>query len=132
MVARKNMSAPSDFQFVDSPASYSAPKTRVVRVPRKIHSKRTLLKSLAQRLQLPGWFGGNWDALEDSLRDLTWLPEEESVAIVHEDLPFGRGESRGIYLEILRSAMNHWREHGGRQFVVVLPSSAKSALSADG
>jgi lysozyme family protein len=120
-----------NFQFVDIPASYSAPKTRVARLPKRIRSKRTLLKSLAQRLQLPGWFGGNWDALEDALRDLSWLPEGEAVAIVHDDLPFGRGESRGIYLAILSSAMNHWRERGDRQFVAVFPGSAQTAMLSD-
>ncbi len=122
------MASLSDFQFAGVPASYSAAKTRIVRLPKGIRSKRILFKALAQRLQLPGWFGGNWDALEDSLRDLSWLPQGEAVAVVHEDLPFGNGESRGIYLAILRSVVQHWREHGDRQFAVVFPSSVKSAL----
>lgn len=122
------MASLSDFQFADVPASYSAEKTRIVRLPKRIRSKRTLFKALAQRLQLPGWFGGNWDALEDSLRDLSWLPQGEAVAVVHEDLPFGHGESRGIYLAILRSVVQHWRERSDRQFAVVFPSSVKSAL----
>lgn len=125
------MFASHDFQFADDPASYAAEKTRIIRLPGGIRSKRTLLKCLAQRLQLPGWFGGNWDALEDSLRDLTWLPEGEGVAIVHEDLPFGKGASRGVYLEILRSAIDHWRKRGDRPFVAVFPGSVQSAVSAD-
>lgn len=37
------------------------------------HDKRTLLARLAAQLDFPSGFGGNWDALSDSLRDLSWL-----------------------------------------------------------
>jgi hypothetical protein len=29
---------------------------------------------IAAALHFPDWFGGNWDALADSLADLSWLP----------------------------------------------------------
>ncbi|WP_421570886.1 barstar family protein [Stenotrophomonas sp. PD6] len=37
------------------------------------HDKRTLLARIAAQLDFPSSFGGNWDALSDSLRDLSWL-----------------------------------------------------------
>lgn len=119
------MSSTPHFEFQDDPAAYSATGACVVYLPTGIRSKQTLFKCLAQRLQLPGWFGGNWDALEDSLRDLTWLPEGQAVAIVHEDLPFGAGESRETYFAILKSAAEHWRGRGDRTFVVIFPGDAK-------
>ena len=36
--------------------------------------KRALLLRLASVLDLPAGRGGNWDALMDALRDLSWLP----------------------------------------------------------
>ncbi|MBY0267191.1 MAG: barstar family protein [Burkholderiales bacterium] len=40
---------------------------------RRVRSKRGLLAALARALQFPETFGGNWDALADSLQDLSWL-----------------------------------------------------------
>jgi RNAse (barnase) inhibitor barstar len=36
--------------------------------------KTTLLRRIAVALNFPDGFGRNWDALSDSLRDLSWLP----------------------------------------------------------
>lgn len=33
-----------------------------------------LFARVAARLRFPDWFGHNWDALQDCLRDLSWLP----------------------------------------------------------
>lgn len=33
-----------------------------------------LFARIAARLRFPDWFGHNWDALLDCLRDLSWLP----------------------------------------------------------
>ena len=106
-------------------------QTLIVRVPRGVRSKEKLLRILADKLRLPGYFGGNWDALEDALRDLTWLPAGRNVVIVHEDLPFGAGgENRGIYLAILKNAAEHWGANGQRAFQVVLPKSAEIAMKS--
>jgi hypothetical protein len=75
-----------------------------VRIPAGVRSKQKLLGILAERLRFSGYFGWNWDALEECLNDLCWLDEGQRVAIVHEDLPFGAGgEHRRTYLQILAS-----------------------------
>lgn len=43
---------------------------RDVRVVRAGHDKRSVLAGFASALDLPEWFGHNWDALVDALRDL--------------------------------------------------------------
>ena len=95
---------PLPFLYVDSPASYHDDAALIVRIPAGIRSKQKLLAILADRLRFPGYFGWNWDALEECLSDLSWLPADQRVAIVHDDLPFGSGgENRGIYQSILAS-----------------------------
>lgn len=37
-----------------------------------VRAKAALLDAIAKQLELPDWFGGNWDALNDSLTDLAW------------------------------------------------------------
>ena len=98
-------SPPLPFQFVDDPAAFRDDAALVVRIPAGIRSKQKLLGILADRLRFPGYFGWNWDALEECLNDLSWLGDGQRVAIVHEDLPFGAGgEHRQTYLQVLASA----------------------------
>ncbi len=42
-----------------------------VRVVRAGTDKRTVLSGFADSLDLPGWFGHNWDGLVDALRELS-------------------------------------------------------------
>ena len=94
------------------------PAALVVRIPRGIRSKEKLLAILADKLRFPRYFGYNWDALEECLRDLSWLPPHQAVTIVHEDLPFGEGgENRATYLDILTKAA----AAQGERWRVILP-----------
>ncbi|MFD4134023.1 barstar family protein [Streptomyces goshikiensis] len=38
-----------------------------------VRSKAALMRRCGDALRVPGWFGGNWDALADALIDLSWL-----------------------------------------------------------
>jgi hypothetical protein len=96
----------SPFTFVDDPASYKPADTLVVRVPWTARGKEKLLGMLAQRLQFPSYFGWNWDALEECLRDLSWL-DVPQVSIVHESLPLSpRGNQLQTYLHVLAAAIS--------------------------
>ena len=44
--------------------------------------KDDALARLAAALRFPSWFGGNWDALADSLADLSWLPAHGYVLLL--------------------------------------------------
>jgi RNAse (barnase) inhibitor barstar len=90
----------------------------VVWIPGTVRSKEKLFGLLSQALRFPNYFGSNWDALEECLRDLSWLPEYASIMLVHEGLPFGAGENRQIYLEILQSAS---QRTDGRSLQIILP-----------
>ena len=54
----------------------AAPPGFVVRTldGRRGRTKRALLDELGRVLEFPAHFGRNWDALEDCLTDLGWLP----------------------------------------------------------
>ena len=79
--------------------------------------KEALLASIAGSLGFPDWFGGNWDALEDCLTDLSWRKGGVHVflfsnAAVNDDL--------GILLDVLASAAEFWRERGRAFFAVFI------------
>lgn len=120
----------SPFVFSDDPSTFRDAAALVVRIPRGIRSKEKLFGIYADSLRLPKYFGRNWDALEECLRDLSWLPPTQAIAIIHEDLPFGPGgENRAIYLDILRDVLDHWSTTGNRRMQVIFPSTAQSDLT---
>jgi hypothetical protein len=93
---------------------------RVVRVGLSGASgKEALLERLARALEFPRWFGGNWDALEDCLTDLSW-----SGAAGHVLLIEGAGDrpddERGILVDVLASAAASWAERKRPFFAVFL------------
>lgn len=117
---------PRGFQFLESPADLCEPAAHMVRVPRGIRSKEKLFSIFATALRFPKYFGWNWDAFEECLRDLSWLPADRPIVIVHVDLPFGSGgENRGIYLDVLRSAVNQTN----RSLRVIWPLDCKATFS---
>lgn len=48
----------------------------------EIGDDRDLLDAVGDALSFPGYFGRNWDALDECLRDLDWLPAEGWVLVV--------------------------------------------------
>ena len=46
---------------------------------RQVASKSDFLQACAEALGFPSYFGHNWDALEDSLRDLSWAPRNTGI-----------------------------------------------------
>jgi len=117
----------SSFQFQDSvPAIHFA---AIAEVPAGITEKQRLLDELCLRLQFPDYFGDNWDALEECIRDLSWLPRG-LVALSHKDVPLIKDPPNlAIYLSILGEAVDHWSSSSERRLVVVFPPNAHKTLT---
>lgn len=73
--------------------------------------KDDALARFARALHFPDWFGGNWDALQDSLSDLSWLPAEGYLLLLEDVAQWREADSEGfdVALEILEQASNAWR-----------------------
>lgn len=96
---------------------------QIADVPAAIRTKADLLSALAKSLHLPDYFGENWDALEECLRDLSWL-EQRRVVILHHDMPLLEAVSLRTYLDILRNAIVSWN-NAHHEVVVVFPPEVK-------
>ena len=44
-------------------------------------SRASMFHEFAVACDFPAWFGGNWDAFADCLRDLSWLPQAPLVIL---------------------------------------------------
>jgi RNAse (barnase) inhibitor barstar len=88
--------------------------------------KEAVLRALGEALGFPSWFGGNWDALEDCLCDLSWRPGEGHV-LVFED--FELGDEFGILLDVLASVAEFWAARGRPFFAVFVDPQRSLALA---
>ena len=92
-----------------------------------MQGKEGLLKKLAEALGFPKWFGGNWDALEDCLSDLSWRDAPGWVLIFRDFGALPRDE-RGVLVEVLASAAQFWAERGKLFFAVFVDPQRSLAL----
>lgn len=115
------------FSFTDE-IPPAAEGTLIVRIPAKLNRKRRVLAAYYGQLRLPDYFGWNWDAFEEALRDLSWLDGVRNVIIVHRDVPFASSvEQQEVYLSILRDRVKNARQHGP-QFTVIFPPRVRKTV----
>jgi hypothetical protein len=82
------------------------------------------LEKMARALGFPDWFGGNWDALEDSLGDLSWRKGEGHV-LLFTGYP---REARELLIDVLRSSAAYWAGRGKPFYAVFVDPGRELAL----
>jgi hypothetical protein len=129
-----DLDIPLEFWLVGDPHKHAAGARDhdkvVVWIPRSVRSKQKLFAVYSQALRFPKYFGGNWDAFEECLNDLSWLPDKCTIAVVHEAWPFGDTENCRIYFEILQSVMGSRSD--GRTIQVIGPLREGSSFEMTG
>lgn len=116
--------------FFGPPDSLPTEHAFTAEIPASIRSKQKLLRTLASGLRFPSYFGHNWDALEECLRDFSWL-STGSVQIRHHDLPLASGsQDRRTYLQILAAATAHWQKSSPGRLTCQFPSECKAEVLA--
>ncbi|MGA8908100.1 MAG: barstar family protein [Acidobacteriaceae bacterium] len=94
--------------------SVAAPNTviRVVR-GRRMQSKEHLLDEFAAAFQFPLYFGRNWDAFEECMADLQWLPAKAYVLVISDAsflLKMEPANSMVVLFEILDRVSREWTD----------------------
>ena len=87
--------------------------------------KEAMLASIAASLAFPDWFGGNWDALEDCLTDLSWRKKGSHVFLFRHG---ASDDDLGILLDVLASAAEFWRERGQAFFAIFVDPGSRLDL----
>lgn len=109
------------FEYISDVTGFRTPDAFVARLGGPLRRKRDLLRALAASLKFPNYFGYNWDALEECLRDLSWLPDGETIILLHEQMPLADERQRATYIDILRSVQ---QVHHGRLRIIFPANSA--------
>ncbi len=98
---------------------------------RQITSKAAFLESCAGALDFPKHFGNNWDALADSVRDLSWAPAEHGYLVLYDNASVFAAACPAdfaVALDILRSAVASWRETSTPMTVLLRRAGRATAL----
>jgi hypothetical protein len=84
----------------------------------RVADKQAFLKVLAEKLDFPAHFGGNWDALKDSLTD---MPADSGCVIVLDNIkgyaqadPGGMGIARNIF----KYTAGYWKKQAVSFYVL--------------
>jgi hypothetical protein len=86
----------------------------------EVLDKSDLFQCLYYGLWFPGYFGFNWDALDECLRDLSWI-RERKVIICHDAMPILSNNDMSIYISILDGAILDHAKNGEKIISIILP-----------
>ncbi len=76
---------------------------------RNISSPRGLFLTISRQLRFPDYFGHNWNALDDCMRDLAWIPAAH-VVVEFKHLPVLAEQSPQLHATLVES-LDMWRDH---------------------
>jgi RNAse (barnase) inhibitor barstar len=117
-----------DFIFFDGMSLFIDDSSWVGHIT-EVSSKIDLLKQISFSLKFPEYFGLNWDALYDCLRDFHWLSQHR-IIIVHDDIPHLDDQALNIYISVLYDAINDWKEGEEHELDVVFPKQYEQKIES--
>lgn len=124
-----------DFIFSHTPENIPKDGALIGILPIGIRDTGQLLNEIKKSLCFPAYFGGNWNALSDCLRDFHWV-DKYDVILIHKDLPDLPRNDLEVYIEILHDAVVDWKRDNAHNFIVVFDEKfrgrIKELLNANG
>ena len=138
------MAEKQPFEFGDKTSDFVTERDFLLQIPTGVASKSELLVCYQKEGNFPNYFGHNWDALSDFLRDFSWITQRR-VVIAHDDVPLSTNEEElRTYLETLATAVTDWKTSKEGPFAeppeqwpyiehelrVVFPTAAKHRITS--
>ena len=114
----------SKIAFFDS---YDSATAFAITIRTGVQSRSELFDELQSKLRFP-YFGRNWNALSDLLRDLSWIIERE-VVIIHHELPQLDNDSLELYFDVLFEAISDWKPSEAHELKAIFPFTARSYVT---
>ncbi|MBL3582063.1 barstar family protein [Oleidesulfovibrio alaskensis] len=77
-----------------------------------VKSKLDLMIEIEKVMQFPDYFGRNWDALEECMQDMKWLPAKHYILIIHDAEDCWKNIPEVVYtlIEIWVDSALYWRK----------------------
>jgi hypothetical protein len=85
-----------------------------------VQDKRSFIRAAGDAMHFPAYSGQNWDAFEESLRDLTWAPAKGYLVLFDEPDQFAARdpEQWTVARDVLEDAIRFWRKQGAPMVVL--------------
>jgi len=112
--------AMSQIVFVEHPSSYQSTDAFIAHLS-QVGNRDELFRQLFTVLKLPDYFGYNWDALSDCLRDFHWI-DQKQIVLVHDECLALDEQSLGQYLRVLLEAVQDWKSDEEHSLSIVFPT----------
>ncbi len=116
------------FNFTDHLLDVKIPENSfVVDIQQQIGSQNELYDMYKRTVTFPDYFGDNWDAFFDVLKDFSWVPQE-NIIIRHFFLPVLPDNELRVYLEILADSVEFWTKFDRHKMVVYFSIEAEEKI----
>lgn len=91
-----------------------------------VSNKKQFLAACAKQLKLPSYFGGNWDALADCVRDFNWLDATGYVLHITSPEKFAKASATDYQtaLDVFTAAADYWKSKD-TAFVVLVDGAGE-------
>ena len=96
-------------------------------VDSSLKNEQEVCQFFFDKLFFPSYFGFNWDAFHDCMRDFEWL-NRNYVVIMHETLPKLVGRELFIYINILQACVKECRSYIDTQLIVIFKKELKNQI----
>ena len=88
---------------------------------KRVSNKESLLKAVARALHFPSYFGMNWDALNDCLKDMSWKPAAGYVVVLDNFRSVSEHLNTEVQIvrSIFESSAEYWREKKAPFYIIL-------------
>lgn len=99
----------------------------LVRFPAGLDDRESFFRWAVVAFRLPGYFGHNWDALEECWRDLSWCEPMDRVVLVLDELPLRlQPVEQRIFFALLRERIGQGSVASSTAWEILVPESLRA------
>jgi RNAse (barnase) inhibitor barstar len=113
--------------FISNPNEYKCSSDYVAFIS-QVNGEDSLHRKLSEVLKFPSYYGENWNALYDCLRDFSWI-NQKGIALVHITVPILPEIQLKIYIEILLDSIKYWNDSNEHNLKVIFPLETETLIS---